>query len=40
MFDQAHITMFLWSLIYAMLGVGLGVMGWVARRKKRKQAAA
>ena len=25
--------------IYAMMGIGLGVMGWVARRKKRKQAA-
>lgn len=25
--------------IYAMMGVGLGIMGWVARRKKRRQAA-
>jgi hypothetical protein len=26
--------------IYAMMAVGMGIMGWVARRKKRKQAAA
>lgn len=26
--------------IYAMMVVGMGVMGWAARRKKRKQAAA
>lgn len=26
--------------IYAMMAVGLGVMGWAARRKKRKQVAA
>lgn len=26
--------------IYAMMAVGLGVMGWVARRKQRKQAVA
>ena len=25
--------------IYAMMGVGLGIMGWVARKKKRKLAA-
>ena len=24
--------------IYAMMGIGIGVMGWVARRKRRKQA--
>ncbi len=26
--------------IYAMLGVGLGLLGWVARRKKLKELAA
>jgi len=26
--------------IYAMMAVGLGLMGWVARRKKLKEAAA
>jgi len=26
--------------IYAIMGVGLGVMGWVARRKKRRKTAA
>jgi hypothetical protein len=25
--------------IYAMMGVGLGLMGWVARRKKSKESA-
>ena len=26
--------------IYAMMGVGLGLLGWVARRKKSKESAA
>ena len=33
MFDQAHIAMFLWSLIYAALGVVIfGIAFWVVNK--------
>ena len=33
MFDQAHIAMFLWSLIYATLGVVIfGIAFWVVNK--------